>query len=186
MCGPVSWRLLAAWVLCLPLCCAGTACSAHAPDSPASVGKLAPETSGADLEGASLDLGEFRGKVVLLEFWGNWWGPCRGMFPHTRAFMERYAAEPFEVVGVNSDTQMDRLKLVIEKQKIQWRSFWNGPKGVKGPIARAWAVEEWPTVCLLDTRGVIRYRSTQMDIPEIDGEIQKLLAELHPPASAAK
>jgi thiol-disulfide isomerase/thioredoxin len=150
------------------------------------VGQPAPEIRGEDLEGVAFQLSDSRGKVVLLEFWGNWWGPCRGMFPHTRAFLERYADEPFEVVGVNSDTQMDRLKLVIEKQKIRWRSFWNGPKGPRGPIAHEWAVDEWPTVCLLDTRGVIRYRSAKMDIPEIDGEIQKLLAELHPPAAAAK
>jgi thiol-disulfide isomerase/thioredoxin len=176
-------RFLAALGLLLPLACVELACSSH---SEMPLGIVAPEIEGQDLEGLDFKLSDFRGKVVLLEFWGNWWGPCRGMYPHTRAFAERYADEPFEVVGVNSDTQMDRLRQVMEKQRIGWRSFWNGPKGPKGPIARAWAVDDWPTVCVLDTKGVIRYRSATMDIPAIEETIQKLLAELETPAGAAK
>lgn len=145
-----------------------------------SVGALAPEIEAGDLDDVEFKLSDYRGKVVLLAFWGNWWGPCRSLYPHTRAFLERYRDEPFEVVGVNSDTQRDSLRLVMEKQKIRWRSFWNGPKGPDGPISKAWGVDDWPTVCMLDSKGVIRYRATEVDIPALEELIQKLLAELAP------
>jgi thiol-disulfide isomerase/thioredoxin len=168
-------RRLAVLGLLVALACAGPACSAR---EALPVGVAAPEIEGEDLDGVAFNLSDYRGKVVLLEFWGNWCGPCRGMYSHTREFMERYADEPFEVVGVNSDTQLERLRLVIEKQKLGWRSFWDGPKGEKGPISRAWGVDQWPTVCLIDGKGVIRNRWEVMDVPAIDAAIQKLLGRV--------
>jgi thiol-disulfide isomerase/thioredoxin len=174
-----SPRFLATLGLCTLLAGGGLGCSAK--QAPIwSVGAVAPEIEGSDLDDMEFKLSDFRGKVVMLEFWGNWWGPCRSMYPHNRAFLERYANEPFEIVGVNSDTQRDSLRVVMEKQKIGWRSFWNGPKGPGGPISKAWGVDEWPTICMLDSKGVIRYRASNADIPAIEEMIQKLLAELAP------
>jgi len=172
-------RILATLGLCALLVGGGLGCSTkRAPVCP--VGAVAPEIEGTDLDDAEFKLSDFRGKVVMLQFWGNWWGPCRSMYPHNRAFLERYANEPFDIVGVNSDTQRDSLRVVMEKQKINWRSFWNGPQGPGGPISKAWGVDEWPTICMLDAKGVIRYRASNIDIPAIEEMIQKLLAELAP------
>jgi thiol-disulfide isomerase/thioredoxin len=69
-----------------------------------SVGKIAPEIEEQDLDGQKLRLSDYRGKVVVLTFWGTWCGPCMAMVPDERKLVERYAAKPFAIVGVNSDS----------------------------------------------------------------------------------
>jgi hypothetical protein len=108
------------------------------------------------------------------------------MYPHERSLVEKHADEPFAIVGVDSDPQPDRLKPMLERQGISWRSFWNGPDGPRGPIADAWGVEGWPTICILDAKGVIRYRTAGADPAEIERQVEKLLAELDTSVGAAK
>jgi thiol-disulfide isomerase/thioredoxin len=179
-------RLLATLGLLLPLAAVEPSCSSG-PAAPAtSVGCKAPEIEGEDLDGVPFKLSDSGGKVVLLEFWGDGWGPCRALYGRTRALAEQHADAPFEVIGVNCDTQLGRLKLVMHQQKIGWRSFWNGPKGPSGPISRAWAVDSWPTLCVLDAKGVIRHRSNGANFAKIEELVERLLAELDPAVSAAK
>ena len=178
-------RSLAALGLLVPLALAGLAC-APAVETAGNVGEPAPEISGLDLDGESFQLSDFRGKVVVLDFWGDWWGPCRSTYPHLRALAQKHANDEFAIVGVDSDTQLDRLKHVMEKQGIRWRSFTNGPKGPRGPIARAWGVEDWPTICVLDAKGVIRYRSAQPDFEAIGELVEQLLENPDATASARK
>src|SRR6516162_900660 len=76
------------------------------------------------------------------------------MFPHERSLVKKMEGKPFALVGVNSDTKKDDLKKVLEKEHITWRSFWNG--GTGGPISTAWNVRGWPTLYLIDHKGIIR------------------------------
>ena len=66
--------------------------------------------------------------------------------------------KPFALLGINSDTDKDELKKVMEQEGITWRSWWNGPKGTGGPLSRQWNVQGWPTLYLIDAKGVIRYK----------------------------
>jgi thiol-disulfide isomerase/thioredoxin len=133
------------------------------------VGQEAPELEGTDLDGQPIKLSQFRGQVTLLVFWATWCGPCMAMVPHERALAERFAGKPFTIVGVNGDTlplkgihvtgpdgkpidDSARVKAALEKHKISWRSFRSGNIGV----AAEWNVRSWPTVYLIDHRGVIR------------------------------
>jgi hypothetical protein len=79
------------------------------------------------------------------------------MYPHERSLVSRLANKPFVLIGVNSDRDRQGLKKVLVEQKITWRSFWNGG-GTNGPISRAWAVRGWPTLVLIDHKGVIRQK----------------------------
>jgi hypothetical protein len=99
------------------------------------------------------------------------------MFPHERSLVEKYKNEPFAIVGINSDTDLDKLKDVRAKENISWRSFWNGPEGTSGPIAADWNVHGWPTLYILDTKGVIRCKMVGGDEELIDATLEKLLAE---------
>jgi hypothetical protein len=76
------------------------------------------------------------------------------MYPHERSLVKKHAARTFTILGVNSDRDRGELKQVLEKERITWRSFWDG--GSDGPIARRWNVKSWPTTYVLDHRGVIR------------------------------
>ena len=67
------------------------------------VGRPAPDISGLDLDGRPLKLSDYRGRVVLLNFWGTWCFPCMKLIPHERELVARFQGEPFEIVGVNCD-----------------------------------------------------------------------------------
>jgi hypothetical protein len=98
------------------------------------------------------------------------------MFPHERSLVKRLAAEPFALIGVNSDVDKAALAPVLEKEQITWRSFWNGPKGTQGPISTTWNVKGWPTIYVLDHEGVIRFKGVRGEA--MDKAVDFLLAEM--------
>ena len=80
------------------------------------------------------------------------------MYPHERSLVKKMESKPFALVGVNSDRDREALKPVLEKEKITWRSFWNGEQGTGGPISATWNVRGWPTLYVIDHKGVIRHK----------------------------
>jgi len=79
------------------------------------------------------------------------------MYPHERSLVKKMEEKPFVLLGVNSDSDKDELKKVMDKEKITWRSWWDGGS-TGGPIATAFAVEGWPTLYVVDHKGVIRHK----------------------------
>jgi hypothetical protein len=79
------------------------------------------------------------------------------MYPHERSLVKRLEGKPFALVGVNSDQSRQELKKAIDKEKMTWRSFFDGP-GRSGPISTRWNVHGWPTLYVLDAKGVIRHK----------------------------
>jgi RNA polymerase sigma factor (sigma-70 family) len=140
------------------------------------IGKTAQEITGEDLDGKAMKLSDFKGKVVLLSFWGTWCPPCMAFVPHERKLVERLKDAPFAIVGVNQDRYDDDFRARLAKEKITWRSFRNRVAG-KRAISEAWGVTGWPTVYLIDHKGVIRGRWVGMpDAKELDGGIDRLIA----------
>ncbi len=90
--------------------------------------------------------------------------------------MKKYSDKPFALVGVNSDTDKQRIPDRMKRLKVTWRSFWNGPKGPYGPIAKAWNVPTWPWVVVLDSKGVVRHQAANHK--GLDDVIDELLAEI--------
>ena len=98
------------------------------------------------------------------------------MYPHERSLVKRMADRPFALIGVNSDTDKDQLRKRMAEEQITWRSFWNGPKGTRGPISEAWNVRGWPTIYVLDHKGVIRFKDVREKA--LDEAVDQLLAEM--------
>lgn len=90
--------------------------------------------------------------------------------------MKRLKDKPFALIGVNSDTDKTELKKRMEKEKITWRSFWNGPMATDGPLATAWNIKGWPTIYVLDGKGVIRGR--YLNHKNVEKLVDELLAEV--------
>jgi thiol-disulfide isomerase/thioredoxin len=123
---------------------------------PVAVGKPAPPIKGDDLDGKPLALSEQRGKVVLLDFWADGFGPCRKAYALERALVKRLAGKPFVLLGVNADGLKASAQKARKAKKLTWRSWWDGG-GAGGPIATRWDVLQWPTLFLIDHTGVVRH-----------------------------
>ena len=95
------------------------------------------------------------------------------MYPHERSLVERLRDEPFAIVGINSDGDREKLKPVLQAEKITWRSFWDG--STSGPISTRWNVRSWPTIYVLDVEGRIRFKNKRGS--ELDRVVDLLLAE---------
>ncbi|OJW27603.1 MAG: hypothetical protein BGO49_25235 [Planctomycetales bacterium 71-10] len=137
------------------------------------VGKTAPEIEGEDAEGRKFKLSDYRGKVVVLTFSGDWCGPCRAMYPAERELVVKLKDRPFALLGVNTDESRDVLRRSIESGEVTWRCWWDGAPG--GPITLAWGIEAFPTIYVLDHRGVIRQRGEAGE--KLEAMVDALLKE---------
>ena len=103
------------------------------------------------------------------------------MYPHERSLVKRLAGQPFALLGINSDSDKDALKKAMAKEQITWRSWWDRDTG--GPIATAWNVRGWPTIYVLDHKGIIRYKNVRGEA--MDKAVDTLLQELAEDGKAA-
>ena len=104
------------------------------------------------------------------------------MYPHERSLVQRLKDKPFALVGVNSDPKA-RLKQVLKKENMTWRSFWDGGD-TGGPIASKWNIHGWPTIYVLDHKGVIRFRDAREKA--LDEAVDSLLKEMGTDSASGK
>jgi hypothetical protein len=97
------------------------------------------------------------------------------MYPHERSLVKRLADQPFVLLGINSDADKKQLKKVMEKEEISWRSWWDGGS-TSGPIATKWNVSGWPTIYVVDAKGVIRHKNVRGH--DMDKAVDALLKEV--------
>jgi peroxiredoxin len=141
------------------------------------IGMEAPEIEADDLDGKTFKLSDYRGKVVVLDFWSDWSASCWDMYPRERLLVKKLAGRPFVLLGINGDVDREQVKNVIEEKGITWRSWWDRGS-VRGPIASAWNVRSWPTLYVIDHKGTIRHKYVRFPGEEkFDGAIESLLKE---------
>ena len=139
------------------------------------VGKSAPEITGIDLDGVLFKLSDSRGKVTLLVFWASWCGPCMAAVPHEKRIVERFKGRPFTLVGVNGDDDPAAAKKAIATAEIPWRSFRDAKSAGVRTISDHYNISGWPTVYVLDRKGVIRAKNFYG--VELDELLEELVAE---------
>ncbi len=144
-------------------------------------GKLAPEIDGVTLDGKPLKLADYRGKVVVLVFWGSWCGPCIAQIPHERELAVKYRNRPFALLGVDCNDKKDAAQKVIDAERIIWPNWHDGDSG-DGPIVSRYHIRSYPSVFVIDAQGIIRHK--QVIGKSLDKAVDDLLAELEakPPA----
>jgi thiol-disulfide isomerase/thioredoxin len=112
--------------------------------------------AGPTLEGKPLDLAEYRGKVVLIDFWATWCPPCVAELPNVKATYDRYHADGFEVIAVSLDKEPDKLAKFVKEHDLPWpqiifgepeKRFWNNP------VAQKYDVRAIPFTLLVDREG---------------------------------
>jgi peroxiredoxin len=142
-------------------------------------GRQAPEIEGTDAAGEHFRLSDYRGKVVLLTFSANWCGGCVELYPLQRKLVEQFRDQPFVLLSVSRDENVDTLQESIASGKITWRCWWDG---MEGSIYQSWNSPGAPTIYVLDHRGVIQDVRLNRATPQ--AEFEHVISQLVSRASA--
>jgi peroxiredoxin len=135
--------------------------------------KAAPDFALKDIKGADVTLSDYKGKVVLLNFWATWCGPCKIEIPWFSEFQEKYRVRDFAVIGVSMDEDgWDAVKPYVEGKKMNYRVV----IGNDALSQLFGGVESLPTTLLIDRDGKIAARHTGLvSKSNYEGEILALL-----------
>jgi len=139
------------------------------------VGMKAPPAESKDLKGQKATLADYNGKVVVLDFWATWCGPCKAMIPHERDMVEKFKGKPFALVSISVDDEKKELTDFLDKESMPWTHWWDGPEAA---LIKQWNIRFFPTIYVIDAKGVIRHKNVRGE--ELDKAVEKLLAEAKP------
>jgi len=120
-----------------------------------------------------VDLQDMKGKVVLVDFWATWCGPCVREIPNVRATYEKLHAKGFEIVGISFDSDRKKLDDFVAKEKMPWVQYFDG-KGWGNEIGKKYGINSIPAMWLVDKKGVLRELNARDDL---EAKVEKLLAE---------
>lgn len=112
--------------------------------------------SGPTLTGKTLTASQFKGKVVLVDFWATWCGPCKAELPHVKRVYDKFHRHGFEVVGISLDSDRSALASYVHQNRIPWQQiiFPNSrEQGWQNPIAKQYGISSIPATFLLDRQG---------------------------------
>ena len=119
------------------------------------IGKPALDFHVTDLNGEALSLEQYRGQVVLLDFWATWCPPCIAEIPNVRKTYEKYKDQKFQIVGISLDRSREPLEAYIEKESLTWLHYWDNTR----KVSNLYKVQGIPSTFLIDGAGVIRKTS---------------------------
>jgi thiol-disulfide isomerase/thioredoxin len=138
------------------------------------IGAETLEFATTDLAGKSISPKDYRGKVVLLDFWATWCAPCRAEMPSVVALYKDYNSKGFDIIGISMDNNRDALDTYLKENDMKWRQIYDG-KGWKAEIGQLYAVSTIPATFLIDKQGKIRYKNLRGD--ELKEAVEKLIKE---------
>lgn len=159
---------------------------APAPALAVDAGQPVPSFSARSLDGdTTLALSSYRGKVVYLDFWASWCGPCQTAMPLVEQLRKEFPSDQFQVIAVNLDENPEKAKAFLAKHQIGYPSV----SDPQGNLPKSFGLKTMPTSYLIDRAGVVRYVHPGFrasDIDELRKKIREVLNSGAVPASEAK
>lgn len=137
-------------------------------------GQTAADLSLPDMNGKILSLSQLKGKVVLIDFWASWCGPCRHNNPHLVKLYNKYQGKGLEIYGVSLDEDKDSWKKAVQHDRLRWIQVIDD-KGWESPSAALYGVDMIPSSFLIDRQGVIRTMNAEG--PELENRVRELLKD---------
>ena len=135
--------------------------------------RMAPPFSVTTMDGKRVSLDELRGKVVLIDFWATWCGPCREALPHMQKIAEEFEGQPLVVLSVSLDADEAKWKDFVGKNNMTWLQYRDG--GFAGPVSQIFGVQAIPHTFTIDADGVLQ--DEHVGDASIEGKLKKLLAQ---------
>jgi thiol-disulfide isomerase/thioredoxin len=134
------------------------------------------EIAGETLDGKPFNISQLQGKVVLVEYWATWCGPCIAGLPHVKALYEAYHNKGFEIVGVSLDDDRGAVEEFVKAQGIQWPILFDAAAADpwSGANVLRYGINSIPTLILVDRDGKV-VKATELIGPQLDAQLEKLL-----------
>lgn len=117
-------------------------------------GQPLPDFTATDLNGNPISLQDYRGKVVLLDFWAVWCGPCIAEMPNLKRVYNQYKDKGFDIIGISLDTDEKRLRDYLKENDIAWRQVFSG-RGWQSPVSQQFGIRAIPAPWLIDRDGTL-------------------------------
>jgi thiol-disulfide isomerase/thioredoxin len=134
-----------------------------------------PDFAEKDLNGAPISVGGLKGKVVLVDFWATWCGPCRGELPNVIATYKKHHANGFEIIGVSLDSERDKLDAFLKNEDgMTWPQYYDG-QGWQNKLAVKYGVESIPFAVLIGPDGKIIGKDLRGD--DLENAVANALAK---------
>jgi thiol-disulfide isomerase/thioredoxin len=134
--------------------------------------RMVPPFAVDTLSGEHVSMDDLAGKVVLLDFWATWCGPCREALPHMQEIVKKFQGQPLVVLSVSLDSDEQKWKDFISKNRMTWLHYRDG--GFTGPIATLFGVKAIPQTFTIDADGVLQ--DQHIGDAAIEGKLKKLVA----------
>jgi thiol-disulfide isomerase/thioredoxin len=134
--------------------------------------RMAPPFSVTTLGGQRVSMDELKGKVVLIDFWATWCGPCREALPHMKDIAKKFNGQPLVILSVSLDENEQTWKEFVAKNGMDWAQYRDA--GFEGPIARSFAVTAIPHTFTIDVDGVLQ--DEHIGDAAVEGKLKKLVA----------
>jgi peroxiredoxin len=138
-----------------------------------------PTIEGDLYGGGKLDWAKYKGKVVLLDFWATWCGPCMAELPNVKKAYQKYHDQGFEIVGISLDDKKDELVKFLDKEKLPWTTLFSDDPSKQGwtgaAMTKQFGVNGIPATFLFDRSGKIVSLGARGE--QLDEQVKKLLSE---------
>jgi thiol-disulfide isomerase/thioredoxin len=141
--------------------------------------RVAPNFRMTTLDGQNVTLESLTGKVVLIDFWATWCGPCREALPHVREIAKKFQGQPFVVISISLDKDDAKWKDFVAKNEMTWLQYRDGTSD--GPVAKLFGVHSIPATFTIDADGVLQ--DQHVGDADVQGKIKKLIARANEIAS---
>ena len=137
-------------------------------------GKPVSDFTATDLDGNPISLQDYRGKVVLLDFWATWCGPCIAEMPNVKRVYNTYKDTGFDIIGIVIDDREAELRDYIKENDIAWRQIYSGKSWMADPLAQQFEVRGIPEMWLIDRDGkLISHRARGATLEQLVAEAVK-------------
>ena len=140
---------------------------------PSPVRGTTPEIKFTAVDGREVDLAKMKGKVVLIDFWATWCGPCMAEVPHVVEAYQKLHDKGFEVVGISFDQDKEKLERVTKEKGMTWPQYFDG-KGWKNAFGVKYGIHGIPEMWLVNKQGKVVTTNARRDLA---AQVEKLLAE---------